>query len=47
MISCLTELGRLGMTAVGDSPEEARSIYERAEAVLLEESEAALTETAI
>ncbi|KMO73201.1 hypothetical protein BST22_02425 [Mycolicibacterium chubuense] len=47
MISCLTELGRLGMTAVGDSPEEARSIYQRAEAVLFEESEAALEEMAI
>ena len=34
MISCLTECGRIGMTAVGDSPEEAWRIYQEAEAVL-------------
>lgn len=47
MISCLTERGRLGMTAVGDSPEEARHFYHRAEAVLLEEAESALVETVL
>lgn len=47
MISCLTEQGRLGMTAVGDSPDDARRIYQRAEEVLLEEAEAALIETAL
>ena len=35
MISCLTECGRIGMTAVGDSPEDARRIYEEAQSVLL------------
>ena len=29
MISCLTEHGRVGLTAVGDSPEEAESRYRR------------------
>ena len=29
MISCLTERGRVGMTAVGDSPEDAQRIYLR------------------
>lgn len=47
MISCLTETGRLGMTAVGDSPEDAQRIYQRAEEVLLEEAASALVETAI
>ncbi len=47
MISCLTECGRIGMTAVGDSPEDARELYDRASAVLLRESEAALREEAV
>lgn len=34
MMASLTEDGHLGMTAVGDSPEEARELYERAVAVL-------------
>ena len=41
MISCLTECGRLGMTAVGDSPEDAEELYRRAERLLLEEAELA------
>jgi hypothetical protein len=42
MISCLTETGRIGFTAVGDSPEEAEELYQRAEQVLLSEARAAL-----
>jgi len=37
MISCLTECGRIGLTAVGDSPEQARRIYDEAQEVLLRE----------
>ncbi|MFG1931491.1 peptide ligase PGM1-related protein [Mycobacterium sp. NPDC048908] len=44
MISCLTECGRVGLTAVGDSPEDAWRIYEKAQAVVLEEAEQALEE---
>ena len=35
MISSLTEHGRIGVTAVGQSPEEAMRIYEEAKQVLL------------
>jgi hypothetical protein len=42
MMSALTELGQIGMTAVGDSPEEAEEIYHEAEAALLEEGSSAL-----
>lgn len=38
MISCVTECGRLGMTAVGESPEQAWALYQEACAVLLEEA---------
>ncbi len=41
MISCLTEHGRVGMTAVGDTPEQAMELYERAQRVLLDEARAA------
>jgi hypothetical protein len=44
MISCITELGRVGMTAVGDSPAEADKRYREAERVLLEEARASLQE---
>ena len=37
MISSLTEHGRIGVTAVGQSPEEAMHIYEEAKRVLLAE----------
>ena len=47
MISCLTECGRIGMTAVGDSPEEAWRLYQEAEAVLLREADLALQEEAV
>jgi hypothetical protein len=38
MMSALGELGRMGLTAVGNSHEEAKAIYERAVAVLNEET---------
>jgi hypothetical protein len=41
MISCLTEHGRVGMTAVGDTAEQAMELYERAQRVLLEEARVA------
>jgi hypothetical protein len=47
MISCLTEHGRVGLTAVGDSPAQAEAIYQRAQQVLLDEAAAALRDTAI
>lgn len=39
MLSALGSVGRLGLTAVGDSPEEARAIFEMAEAILNEEAQ--------
>jgi hypothetical protein len=42
MISCLTEHGRVGLTAVGDSPAQAEAIYQRAQRVLLDEAQEAL-----
>jgi hypothetical protein len=47
MISCLTERGRVGLTAVGDSPGDAQRIYEEAQAVLLREAERALEEGSV
>ncbi|MGX9788262.1 peptide ligase PGM1-related protein [Mycobacterium sp. MMS18-G62] len=44
MISCLTECGRVGLTAVGDTPEDAWQIYQEAQAVVLTEAELALEE---
>jgi hypothetical protein len=44
MISCLSEHGRVGLTAVGDSPAQAEATYRRAERILLEEARSALTE---
>ncbi len=41
MMSCVTECGRLGITAVGNSPEHAEQIYDEAQRVLLEEAERA------
>jgi hypothetical protein len=38
MMSPLTELGRVGVTAVGDSPAEADAEFERVEDVLLDEA---------
>ena len=42
MLSSLTELGRIGLTAVGNTPERAQQLYAQAEDVLLEEARAAL-----
>jgi hypothetical protein len=39
MISSLSENGRIGLTAVGDTPEQADATYRRAERVLVEEAE--------
>jgi hypothetical protein len=47
MISCITEHGRIGLTAVGDTPTEADRRYREAERVLLEEARMALEETAL
>lgn len=44
MTSCLTEHGRVGLTAVGDSPGEADRRYRDAERFLLEEARLALEE---
>jgi hypothetical protein len=43
MMSCLTEHGRVGLTAVGNSAAEANSLYERAERILLDEARTAST----
>jgi hypothetical protein len=47
MISCLSGCGRLGMTAVGDTPEQAMALYERAQDILLAEAAAARQERAL
>ena len=39
MISALSENGRIGLTAVGDTPEQADATYRRAERTLVEEAE--------
>ena len=39
MISALSENGRIGLTAVGDTPEQADATYRRAERTLIEEAE--------
>jgi hypothetical protein len=44
MISCLTECGRIGLTAVGDSPDDAWRIYEEAQSVVLQEAAEAAEE---
>lgn len=41
MISCLTEHGRVGLTAVADTPVQADAVYRRAERILLDEARAA------
>jgi hypothetical protein len=38
MLSALGSTGRLGLTAVGNSPEEARAIFDHAQRVLDEEA---------
>jgi pheganomycin biosynthesis PGM1-like protein len=42
MMSALTELGRVGLTGVADTPGEAEEVYRRAEAILLDDGRAAL-----
>ena len=42
MMSALSELGRVGLTAVGDSPEEADAMYQDAESALLDEGRSTL-----
>ena len=44
MMAALTESGHVGMTAVGDSPQEAREIYDRAVAILDAEALESLAE---
>src|SRR5215467_48835 len=44
MISCLTELGRVGLTAVGDTPAAAKATYQKAERILLDEARESLAE---
>ena len=44
MISCLTEHGRIGLTAVGDSAKEADRRYRDAQRILLEEARASVAE---
>jgi hypothetical protein len=47
MISCLTEHGRVGLTAVADTPDQADAVYRRAERILLEEARAALKDVVV
>jgi len=47
MISSLSECGRVGMTAVGDTPEQAMALYERAQRILLAEAESARRESTL
>jgi hypothetical protein len=47
MLSCLTEHGRIGLTAVGDTPDQADATYRRAERILLDEADAAFEEPAL
>lgn len=42
MLSSLTECGRIGLTAVGDTPADAWQIYQEAEQTILEEADRAL-----
>ena len=45
MLSSLDELGRAGLTAVGDEPSQAQALYDRAHEVLFEEAETAAGRT--
>jgi hypothetical protein len=47
MISCITEHGRVGLTAVGDTPQQADALHQLAERILLEEATHALREDPI
>jgi hypothetical protein len=47
MISSLTEHGRVGLTAVGDTPAQAAESQQRAERILLEEARVASQEPTV
>ena len=47
MLSCVTECGRLGLTAIGDSPEQAWQTYQDATEALLDEADRACTPGAL
>ncbi|GAA2747879.1 peptide ligase PGM1-related protein [Terrabacter aerolatus] len=42
MISSITECGRVGMTAIGDTPDSAQDVFDRAESALLAAARASL-----
>ena len=42
MMSSITECGRVGMTAIGDTPDSAQDVFDRAESALLAEARASL-----
>ena len=43
MMSSITECGRVGMTAIGDTPDSAQDVFDRAESALLAEARASLS----
>jgi hypothetical protein len=43
MISSISECGRVGMTAIGDRPDSAQDVFDRAESALLTEARASLS----
>ena len=45
MMSALSELGRIGLTAVGETPQEADATYRRAEQIITDEATEALIDT--
>jgi hypothetical protein len=47
MLRSLTEAGRVGLTAVGDTAEHAEEIYERASAIIIEEAKVALAQAPV
>jgi hypothetical protein len=47
MISCLSECGRIGLTAVGDTAAQAMTTYERAQRILLAEAAAGRRESSL
>ena len=47
MISCLTETGRVGLTAVGNTAAEAEALYQRAQRILLDEARIALEQATV
>jgi len=47
MLSAVTECGRVGVTAVGDSPGEAEVLWQKTRARLLEEATVAAQDTGL